>query len=54
MAEVLFERGWLEPAPHSRAVLVTKPGARALNAQLGLVLDGHRSPDTLERQKPET
>ena len=42
VAGVLFERGWLEPAPHSRAVLVTEPGARALRAQLGLVLDGHR------------
>jgi DNA-binding transcriptional ArsR family regulator len=42
MAGVFFERGWLRPAPDSRAVLVTKPGARALRAQLGLVVDGHR------------
>ena len=42
VARVLFERGWLKPAPNSRAVLVTKPGARALRAQLGLALDGRR------------
>jgi hypothetical protein len=40
VAQVLFERGWLEAAPHSRAVLVTNLGDRALRAQLGLVLDG--------------
>jgi DNA-binding transcriptional ArsR family regulator len=40
VAQVLFERGWLKAAPHSRAVLVTDLGDRALRAQLGLVLDG--------------
>jgi DNA-binding transcriptional ArsR family regulator len=40
VAQVLFERGWLKAAPHSRAVLVTNLGDRALRAQLGLVLDG--------------
>lgn len=42
LARALFERGWLEAAPRSRAVLVTDLGARALGAQLGLVLDGPR------------
>lgn len=40
MARLLFERGWLTPAPHSRAVVVTELGDRALRTQLGLVLDG--------------
>lgn len=42
VARVLFERGWLNPAPRSRAVMVTDVGERALRAQLGVVLDGPR------------
>ena len=40
IAALLFERGWLAPAPRSRAVRVTDAGARALTVQLGLALDG--------------
>ncbi|MGN6168086.1 MAG: ArsR/SmtB family transcription factor [Solirubrobacteraceae bacterium] len=42
VARVLFERGWLEPAPYSRAVRVTKLGDCALKTQLGLVLNDQR------------
>jgi DNA-binding transcriptional ArsR family regulator len=40
MARLLFERGWLTPAPNSRAVVVTELGDSALKSQFGLVLNG--------------
>jgi len=39
VARVLFQRGWLQPAPRSRAVMVTEAGEHALETQLGVVLD---------------
>lgn len=40
IAGLLLDRGWITPAPTSRAVLVTDPGATALGTQFGIALDG--------------
>lgn len=40
VAALFLGRDWIAPSPHSRAVLVTESGVRALKEQLGIELDG--------------